>query len=232
LQSAETLARTLLERAADQARDDRDRRAAQQELAQLHDQPGHERQGFGGRVVASAIRGLSRLRWFAPFGLRLAERFVAKSLSQITRYLGDETIRQTAQRRVLDQVGPETRIIIAHSLGSVVAYEAAHALDRSLPLFLTLGSPLGIRTIVYDRLRPQPPAFPPRVRHWVNIAAPDDLVAAEPDLGLLFSRGIPPGAIFEGGPTVDNGSEPHSVLFYLGQPQVGRLIGEIFTSES
>src|SRR5262249_45700125 len=87
---AEALAQVWLERAADQARDERDRRTAQQELAELRDEAGIERQSVKGRVTASAIRGLSRLRWFAPFGMGFAQRFVNRTLSQVTRYLGDE----------------------------------------------------------------------------------------------------------------------------------------------
>ena len=34
-----------------------------------------------------------------------AQRFVDRSLSQVTRYLGDDTIRQAAKRSVLDLVG-------------------------------------------------------------------------------------------------------------------------------
>ena len=90
---------------------------------------------------------------------------------------------------------------------------------------VTLGSPLGLRTVVYGRLRPQPPRFPPNVRHWVNVADRDDLVAAEPDLTDLFSEGRPTTATLEGGYTVDNGAEPHRPDFYLGKVEVGRPVG-------
>ncbi len=233
--AAEALAEAWLERAAESARSERDRLTAQQELAELRPEAGVERMGRMGRVGASAIRGLSNLSWFAPFGMGTAQRFVNRSLSQVTRYLGDDTIRQAAKRSVLKLIGPETKILIGHSLGSVVAYETTWSADwpqdQPLPLLLTFGSPLGIRNFVYDRLRPQPPAFPPRVRRWVNVAAPDDLVAAVPDLTPLFSMGIPEGASFEGGYKVANGSDPHSGLFYLGKKPVGQAIGKVFADE-
>jgi hypothetical protein len=234
--AAEALAEFWLEYAARQARSASDRRTAQQELAELRPEAGVQRQGIGGRVGASAIRGLSKLRWFAPFGMGTAQRFVNRSLSQVTRYLDDDTVRQAARRSVLELIGPETKVLIGHSLGSVVAYETTWSADwprdQPLPLLLTLGSPLGIRNIVYDRLRPQPPTFPPRVRRWVNVAAPDDIVAAVPDLTPLFSMGIPEGASFEGGYKVDNGSDPHSGLFYLGKKAVGQAVGQIFADPS
>src|SRR6516225_8981118 len=58
-----------------------------------------------------------------------------------------------------------------HSLGSVVAYEATQELEHPLPLLITLGSPLGLNTIVYQRLRPQPPSFPPMATSIEHIKA-------------------------------------------------------------
>ena len=114
----------------------------------------------------------------------------------------------------------------------MVAYETVRSSDwprdQPLPLLLTLGCPLGIRNIIYDRLLPQPPVFPTLVRRWVNIAAPDDIVAAIPDLTPLFSAGMPEGATFVGSRMVDNGSEPHSGLFYLGKRSVGHEVGQVF----
>ena len=87
-----------------------------------------------------------------------AERFVNRSLAQVTRYLTNEEIRSAALASVSKLNGPETRVLIGHSLGSVVAYEAAYLINQPLPLLLTLGSPLGLQTIVYQRLRPWLPA--------------------------------------------------------------------------
>jgi hypothetical protein len=94
-----------------------------------------------------------------------------------------------------------------------------------LPLLVTIGSPLGLDTIIYPRLRPQPPMFPPRVLRWVNVADRDDFIAAEPDLTRMFSGGMPPEAKFEGSYTVENGAEPHSAVFYLTKALTGRPIG-------
>jgi hypothetical protein len=146
------------------------------------------------------------------------------------RRLTNDEIRFAALKLVSDLVGPETKVLLGHSLGSVVAYEAAHLMTQPLPLLLTLGSPLGLQTIVYQRLRPQPPGFPPKVRRWVNVADQDNFIAAEPDLKELFGAGVPADAAFEGGYTVDNGASPHSSDFYLEKAQVGRPVGELFTN--
>ena len=94
--------------------------------------------------------------------MAFAERYVVTALTQVTRYLTDEMTRALAQQRVLDLVEDDTKVVIGHSLGSVVAYESMHRLNAALPLLVTLGSPLGLRTIVKDRLRPAP-SFPKRV---------------------------------------------------------------------
>lgn len=77
-------------------------------------------------------------------------------------------------------------MVVSHSLGSVIAYEACHLLDRPLPLLVTLGSPLGLKTVVYDKLRPAPPTFPSQVAHWVNVADRDDIMAARLQLAAMF----------------------------------------------
>jgi hypothetical protein len=223
---AEALAVEWLKHVAERGTKEKIRDTGRRELAYVTRQMGTE-QGAG-RVVRSAVGSLARIPWFAPFGMGFAERFVNRALAQVTRYLTNEGIRSAALESVLKLIGPETRVLIGHSLGSVAAYEAAHLVEQPLPLLLTLGSPLGLQTIIYQRLRPQPPRFPPHVRRWVNVADRDDFIAAEPDLKKLFGAGMPAGAVFEGGYTVDNGADPHNSDFYLGKAQVGGAVGEVF----
>ncbi|ARO87883.1 hypothetical protein EBAPG3_008945 [Nitrosospira lacus] len=229
-QFAQVLALEWLKRAAGRASKRKVRETGELELAYVTRQMGTE-QGAGS-VVRGAIGSLGKISWFAPFGMGFAERFVNRSLAQVTRYLTNDTIRSAALESVFKLIGPETKILIGHSLGSVIAYEAAHLMNKPLPLLLTLGSPLGLQTIVYQRLRPQPPGFPPAVRRWVNIADRDDFIAAEPDLEGLFHAGIPASASFEGGYTVDNGADPHNSDFYLGKAQIGREVGEMFGGDA
>ena len=55
--------------------------------------------------------------------------------------------------------------------------------------------------------------FPSNVRRWVNVADRDDFIATEPDLKGLFGAGVPAGAMFEAGYTVDNGANPAQLRF-------------------
>lgn len=121
---AEAVALEWLKRTAARATKEKFREPAGRELAYIRQEMGAE-QGVG-NVVRSAINGLSKIPWFAPFGMGFAERFVRRSLAQVTRYFTDFRIRSAALESVLTLVDTNTKVVIGHSLGSVVAYEATH----------------------------------------------------------------------------------------------------------
>jgi hypothetical protein len=223
---AESLALEWLRRVAERATTPKTRLTGRRELNYVNYRLGLE-QGSG-RYVRSAAKSLAKISWFAPYGMGFAERFVHRALAQITRYFTQRSIREAAHKSVLDLAGPDTKVLIGHSLGSVVAYEVAHFMNWPLPLLITLGSPLGVQTIIYDRLQPQPPRFPSKVQRWLNVADRNDFVAAEPNLEGLFTVGKPESATFEGGFTRDSGAEPHSSSFYLGSQEVGGPVGKLF----
>jgi surfactin synthase thioesterase subunit len=51
------------------------------------------------------------------------------SLAQVTRYLSDDAVRDQVLARVRAVLTEDTRVLVGHSLGSVVAFEAARTLD-------------------------------------------------------------------------------------------------------
>lgn len=224
----ESLSKEWMIRAAERE-DHPDHATAVLELGYLD--PSHEEQGVREEAARAMLNAATRLRWFGLGAMAVAERSVNKSLRQVTKYMTDSALREQIQSRALAHVGRETKVIIGHSLGSVIAYEiAASHLNKELPLLLTLGSPLGLRSVIYDRLTPKPPAYPARVHRWVNIADRNDLVAAEPDLTGLFERNRPVDAILESGWTVDNGALPHQGEYYLGKREVGKPIAEALSA--
>ena len=176
-----------------------------------------------GNVLRQALKTLASVSWLAKAGMYVAERLFLASLAQVTRYLTDDATRAQAREAVLGLVTPDTRAIIGHSLGSVVAYECAHLLTHPLPLLVTFGSPLGLRTIVTDRLRP-PPSFPPLAAAWLNVANREDVVAAEPDLRPRFAQDVPAASRFEGVWFAEPGKDPHRAETYLGRVAVGRAV--------
>src|SRR5262245_57445122 len=98
-------------------------------------------------------------------------------------------------------------------------------LGRPLPLLVTIGPPLGLQTIVYQRLNPQLPTYPPQGRRWGNGAAANDVVAARVGLGGCVA-GVRAGALFVSQRTVNNGREAHRAAPYLTAKVVGKPVGE------
>ncbi|MEV0092014.1 hypothetical protein [Streptomyces sp. NPDC050738] len=97
-------------------------------------------------------------------------------------------------------------VVVSHSLGTIVAYdvlsETAFA-RREVPLFITLGSPLGYTEIQDVVTRPLKTPAP--VRLWANFADPFDLVTLDTTLADDFRAGSKPIADM----TVDNPAPNH-----------------------
>jgi hypothetical protein len=166
---------------------------------------------------------LLRSRTFA----RLAERAFVGNLKQVTQFLGQPKTKDNVLARVAEEIDDGTRILIGHSLGSVVAYEyLCRYQPPGIELLVTLGSPLGIRNVIFDRLTPTPGAgggaWPGAVKRWVNVADPDDAVALRKQLADLFPP--PPGVDPVLDELVDNGDTPHAIGPYLNAAQTGAAL--------
>ncbi|MFF8594191.1 hypothetical protein ACF061_22605 [Streptomyces sp. NPDC015220] len=142
-----------------------------------------------GRLVAQRARNAS------PGARQQLTELLSRLVVATVRDLDAYTSRPGRRRLVRETVATAirdsgARVVVAHSLGSVVAYETLHAHpDLEVDLLLTLGSPLGLPAML-RKLEPEPVdlrgARPPGVRHWVNIADVGDLVAVPPRLGDAF----------------------------------------------
>ncbi|MFF4349026.1 hypothetical protein [Streptomyces sp. NPDC001530] len=149
-----------------------------------------------------------------------ASALLIGELRQVRRYLTERSIKDEVDRR-LRMCAAEGRVLIGHSLGSVVAFEylrqnRGHRLD----LLLTLGSPLRLRTVrslmpnpLYGTVRYLPGR---RVGAWVNLWDPADPVACAGELSALW-----PGVTDH---RVDNGDDPHAVTRYLGKREAGEAV--------
>lgn len=144
--------------------------------------------------VQRGLNALSKSRFFAG----VSERLFIWDLKQVTGYLHDPAIRREAWNRFARVIDRGTQVVIGHSLGSVVAYEALGNLtgDWTIGRLVTIGSPLGIRNVVFDQLLPAPRSekgrWPPRVLGWSNIADKGDVVALTKELAPLFEPGWGP----------------------------------------
>ena len=184
--------------------------------------------GAGRAAVQVMLNRLARSKTFT----RVAQRGFIGNLKQVTAFVTDPAVKQDVLARVREQISDDTRIVIGHSLGSVVAYEYL-CQDRpgSVELLVTLGSPLGIPNLVFDRLTPAPVgaagAWPGGVTTWVNLADPDDIVALRKDLAPLFPGMAAAQAIYDR--LVDNGDEPHAIDRYLNTRQTGSALGDVLS---
>lgn len=112
---------------------------------------------------------------------------------EVAAYLTDAAKREKSRQAVAEVIRRNRpKVVIAHSLGSVVAYEALWANpDLEVDLLVTLGSPLGMRNVVFERLLPAPVngrgERPAGVGRWVNIADKDDIAAIPPALAASFT---------------------------------------------
>ena len=173
--------------------------------------------------VQAALRALSGSAFFAG----LADRVMLFDLQQVRRYMTDPQVRRAALDRVAAGIGGDTRVVVGHSLGSVVAYEALCAYPEwPVRALVTLGSPLGIRNLIFDRLVPAPAAgisggvqgkWPGGVQSWVNVADARDVVALVKDLRPLFGDGVVCYLVY-------NGSHAHDVRPYLTAAETGAAI--------
>lgn len=185
-----------------------------------------------GRVAAQVMaERLLRSRTFA----RVAERGFIGNLKQVTAFLAKPDaekpdLKGRVLQRVAAEVTQDTRVLIGHSLGSVVVYEyLARYRPSQVELLVTLGSPLGIPSLVFDQLTPTPAdglgAWPGQVPGWVNIADADDVVALCKRLKPLFPA--PPGGTGVEDHLVDNGDEPHAIDRYLNAAPTGAALGKV-----
>ncbi len=158
--------------------------------------------------------------------LRGATRALVRSaLREVAIYLDLDAPgpRRQAQARVAELIRAERPdVVIAHSLGSVVAYETLweHP-DLVVPSLITLGSPLALPGVFYHALEAtgaHSHSRPPNVGRWVNIADSGDLVAVPKDLASRFS-GVDEQIMVE----IDR-FECHRIVWYLQSPIVAGAI--------
>ena len=90
-------------------------------------------------------------------------------------------------------------LLLAHSMGSVIAYEALWQMShsdqekRDIDLLLTMGSPLGQRYIqrrIQGCNETGASRYPHNIRRWVNLSAVGDLTAIDPTLADDFAAMI------------------------------------------
>lgn len=156
---------------------------------------------------------------------RAASPVAERVLSEVGRYCRDASRRNACLHAVLQQI-PENDdlVVIAHSLGSVLALDVLYHLPpgNNVKLLVTVGSPLG-REVARRHLRRVRDRFPAeRVGPWLNVVGQWDPVAAGRGIAGPFPEALD---VF-----VDTGMKTsHFAAAYLDQDVIADAIDVALT---
>jgi predicted alpha/beta hydrolase family esterase len=140
--------------------------------------------------------------------------------------LTEADLRDRLRARIEAEVTDDTRVLVAHSLGTVLSYSALAAHDDwPVHTFVTLGSPLAA-PMVFNALEPAPVdgrgSWPGSVQRWVNVRALNDK-ACETCLADHFGPRVEELVI-------DNGHRAHAPEPYLNASPTGAAIAAAINS--
>ena len=160
----------------------------------------------------------------------ITRRITKAFLKDVNEFLFVKERRDAMRESVLSRLrtGGGPFIVIAHSQGSMVAYDALSTLTQAdgveIDLLITIGSPLGLKE-VQDQLKTitnqkKGLRVPPIVKRWVNVADPLDPVCADKRLAGDYSPtdGVRVEDIVQW--NADSPRDPHSGSGYLRLPEV------------
>ena len=170
-----------------------------------------------------------------------------EALQETRRYFQNQDgvatrIRQLVADRFLASWTPGARLLVmAHSLGSVIAFDVLWELSRRadseirVDLFMTLGSPLGLNFMRHRMLSAGESGarqYPTNIRRWANLAAVGEMTALDrtfaddyremSDLGLVESITDETGlqTYFRG----PDGLNVHKCYGYMANQQTGATL--------
>lgn len=156
----------------------------------------------------------------SALGQAANEAVFDRTVDLVTTIATRADLRDQVRARVERVMGDDVRVVVAHSLGSIVAYHALAAHPQWTVDLVTIGSPLGA-PMVLGQL--DPPAvdgkgqWPGGVERWTNVAAVGDKAATQPRLAEVFGPRVEDHL-------VDNGHRAHDPEPYLNSPATGAAI--------
>ncbi|MGD0881455.1 MAG: hypothetical protein ABSB09_07795 [Acidimicrobiales bacterium] len=172
--------------------------------------------------VAEALSDLTGGNAIAALGQAASDAAFDRTVDMVTIMMTDPDLRPRLRSRIEAVVNEKTRVIVAHSLGTVLTYTAlCNHPEWSVSTFVTLGSPLAT-TVVFETLEPAPVdgvgVWPGAVTRWVNVRAVGDTSAA-----VALSEKF--GARVEE-TLVDNGHRAHAPEPYLNAAVTGAAVAD------
>ena len=175
--------------------------------------------------VAEALSELQGGDAITALGQAASEATFDRTVDMVTVMLTEPDLRDRLRARIESVVTDDTRVLVAHSLGTVLSYTAlANHPDWPIRTFVTLGSPLAA-PMLFNTLEPKPVAgqgaWPGSVERWVNVRAVGDHAAA---VSLVEKFGPRVEEI-----VIDNGHRAHAPEPYLNAAATGAAIAAALT---
>lgn len=171
--------------------------------------------------VRDAIAAMVGEASLETLGDAIARNVLERSIDMLAIIGQRPGLEAEVRARLARVVGPETRVVIGHSLGSVVSYLAlVRHPEWAVPNLVTLGSPLATARVLpsLDTIGPDGfGAWPPALQRWVNVAAHNDPVVAGTRLADRFGPRVEDRV-------VDNGHRPHDAEPYLNASVTGAAV--------
>ena len=170
--------------------------------------------------IASALSDLSGGDAIAALGQAASDAAFDRTVDMVAVMTTEPDLRDRLRARIETVVDDGTRVVVAHSLGTVLSYMAlCNHPTWSVDTFVTLGSPLASPMLAGTL---DPPlvdghgVWPGAVRRWVNVRAVGDKAAAVA-LGDTFGPRVEEFL-------VDNGHRAHAPEPYLNADITGEAI--------
>lgn len=170
--------------------------------------------------IAEAISDLGGDDTMAVLGQAAGDAAFDRTVDMVTIMATDPDLRAKMRARIEPLVDSSTRVLVAHSLGTLLSYMAlCNHPQWPIRTFVTLGSPLA-SPMMFGQLEPPPVndqgQWPGSVERWVNVRAVGDKAAAIP-LGAKFGTRVEDVLI-------DNGHRAHAPEPYLNAAVTGAAI--------
>lgn len=175
--------------------------------------------------VAEALSDLQGADTLAALGQAASEATFDRTVDMVNVMLTETDLRDRLRDRIESVVADDTRVLVAHSFGTVLSYTAlCNHPDWPIRTFVTLGSPLAA-PMLFETLEPKPVdgqgAWPGSVERWVNVRAVGDNAAAA---SLVERFGDRVEEI-----VIDNGHRAHAPEPYLNASATGAAIADALT---
>ncbi len=172
--------------------------------------------------IAEALSELEGGDAIAALSQAAGEATFDRTVDMVTTMTTEPDLRDRLRRRIEPLIGDDTRVLVAHSLGTVLSYTAlSNHPQWPVHTFVTLGSPLA-SPMVFGSLEPAPVdgkgAWPGSIQRWVNVRAINDKAAGA---SLVEKFGPRVEEVL-----VDNGHRAHAPEPYLNAMATGAAIAE------